>query len=231
MADVEARFEDYGFARDERGSAFLFSTRLDSRAEWLRSSDPAMRNSALLPAGRLLLVSSSAELLERTVDTALGRSDSALRSAAVEDAATRAGELIGALVLAGKPLCKTIGPSWLLPEDREWLLSFFPELHEPEAIVVGYRYDNDSPLGIVALGYPNASHAREDLAMRMVMADGPALNQWVGLEELDMSDLYFGLTGGRTEGSTIVLEAAIVEDRPEHLMTMVYSGDVLFAMC
>ena len=225
--DVDAiaqRYDERGFSTERVGDATVRSHDLDLSADWIRTTDLGVTNTAFLDDGRTLMFSSSREAL----DAALRTSGAPLLPGAsgVVDAL---GEPSAAWLVLG-PGCPAFTPLPIDPFDPDASigpLATGESLRPWTALGVGYERPDWDPVGRVAMGFLTPEDAQADEAARSEEAR-TGISQRV---RAPYADAVFTLDGSRVEGDTLVLDVTPADDMPRRLFDMVFARDMTFAGC
>ncbi len=99
--------------------------------------------------------------------------------------------------------------------------------HPYVSFALGYRYEDDQPLGVVVMDYADAPTAQADLeARRMEAEEGLSLRV-----NLPYRAAVFEVQEARVEDTVLVLELLPFNSQPKRLFEMVYTRDMSFAAC
>ncbi|MBA2557595.1 MAG: hypothetical protein H0V12_09685, partial [Chloroflexi bacterium] len=185
LAAVEARFVERGFERAEHRGWPLYSSELDLSADWLTGSELSIVNTAILADQQTLVISRSPENVLAALDARADTSDALLGQPGAREAAEQLGGVAGAALQVGLETCDRFFPSPTFgrpPQDSFDLLERLAELQLApyEALALGYRYDGERAVGLVAMryGFPFEESAELDLLPRAEIAE-------TGLSALD----------------------------------------------
>lgn len=224
VAAIAARYDERGFTTEDAPSATIRSHALDPGADWIRSGELAVTNTAFLDDGRTLMFASSVDALRE----ALGGT----ARAPVPGQAAVVGALEGAsaawLVLA--PGCADFTPLPLDPLDPDASvrpLATGGPLHPWTALGIGYARPGWDPIGRVVMGFLDPTSAAADLGARTELAR-TAVSLFSGRP---YAETVLAVQGSRVDGPTIVLDVAPADDRPTRLFQAVMRRDLPFAGC
>ncbi len=223
-AAIAGRYDAYGFTTERVGDATLRTHKLDPTADWVRTTDLGVTNTAFLDDGRTLLFSSSRDALEG----ALRDGASALVPGAT-GVVEALGEPSAAWLVLG-PGCPAFTPLPFDPFDPEASirpLATGEALHPWTALGIGYERPDWPSMGRVAMGFLQAAHAQADLAPRA----GRARDGTSQFDGRPYSETLFTLDDSHVDGTTIVLDLSPLGDKPQRLFRMVQTRDMTFAGC
>lgn len=224
VAAIAARYDERGFSTDAIDGATLRSHELDPSADWIRSGELAVTNTAFLDDGRTLAFSSGRDELEAALTTSGG----ALIPGAggVIDAL---GEPSAAWLVLG-PGCPAFTPLPIDPFDPDASMAPLPSgppLHPWTALGIAYERPDWQPIGRIAMGFLDPTHAQADLEPRSALAR-EGISQRVGRP---YAEALFTLDRSEVVGDTLTLHVRPADDRPRHLFGMLQARDMVFAGC
>jgi hypothetical protein len=231
-------FDERGFSQSAYQGATVYSHEMELAAEWLRSSEFGILNTAVLEEDHRLVLSSSLAGVQAILDAQAGEAPSLADSASAQAVADRLGQVAAAIIDAGPESCLSFSENPLqalaggeiseeqLAQLRE-LLEQGPALHLYTALGVGYRYEGDELVGLIVMHYPNADDAQADLEPRRQIAEeGLSL-----AARQPYPEVLFTVQEATVEGSDLVWQVSPVDDIPRRLFDMVLRRDMLFAGC
>ncbi len=229
LAPVIARFDEREFTTETYAGVTIRSLDLDVAEDWIRASEFAILNTALMPDGQTFVLSSGIERVRSVIDQVTDP------GAAPIPFANTVGVLSGAsaaILLVGTGTCSTFDPAGLprLPPERlaaiRQQLADAGPLSAYDALGVGYSRTWD-PIGRIAFAYSDPDTALTDLPARRTLAeDGDSL-----VVAGRYSEAVFTVNEAGAADGVITLDVAPIDDRPRRLIDMVFVRDMLFAAC
>ena len=232
------RFIERGFTQTESYGAAVFSRAFDPTEEWISTTEIAIHNTAILEDEKLLILSSSFPAVELLLATRAGELPSFFDDASAARTVERLAEPFAAYLLLGESTCLRFSPNPLLDligtpvgnsaldDLRAWLDSGEP-LHRYVALGVGYRVEQDHPVGTIAFAYASAEDAEHDLEPRRLLAGSGGSSHW----EAPIAETYFVIENAQVDESAIILSVRPANDQPRRLFLMVLYADAPFAAC
>jgi hypothetical protein len=221
---IAARYDERGFTTEETTFGTIRSHELDLTADWIRSGELAVTNTAFLDDGRTLAFSSSLE----TLRDSLSQADQAFLPGQPGVVGALDGASAAWLVLA--PDCTAFTPLPFDPFDPHPSIRPLPTgqpLHPWTAMGIGYSRPDWTPVGRIAMGFLDRAHAAADAEARVHEAR-TGLSQRV---RAPYADALFTLDDSRVEDQTLVLEVTPANDMPRRLFDMLFARDMTFAGC
>ena len=101
------------------------------------------------------------------------------------------------------------------------------EIHPYLAFGLGYRHDAGRPLGLVVMHYLDGDIAVADLEARRALAsEGESL-----VTGQPYRDGLFTVEDATVEGSDLLLNVRLIDDKPRRLFDMFFRRDMAFAAC
>lgn len=238
FAPLLALFEERGFSQSEHQGVTVYSHEMDLKAEWLRTSEFGILNTAVLQEEKVLVLSSSIEGVIAILNVQEGHANSLADNEAAQATADRLGEVAAAVISAGPDACQGFSAGPLLEilgqeiTDEQFarlkeLVEEGPQVHIYTALGVGYRYEEDQPVGLIVMHYANADYAQADLEpRRQLTQEGISVQA-----KQPYGEVFFALNEASVEGSDLVFRVSPINDMPRRLFSMVISRDMLFAAC
>jgi hypothetical protein len=238
LAPLLNLFKERGFSQTEHRGATIYSHELDLTAEWLRTTELAIVNTAVLEEEKRLILSSSIENVKTIVSVHEGDVGSLADYQAAQATVERLGQVAAAVIGVGTDTCLGFSPNRLIemmgqeiPKEQlaqlEALLEGEPQLHPYMALGVGYRYEGERLVGLFVLHYANADDAQADLEPRRQLAqDGISLRA-----RQPYRDLAFTVQEAFVQDNDLVLQVSPVNDMPRRLFSIILARDMLFAAC
>jgi hypothetical protein len=231
---VLENFEERGFIASVYNGVTVYTHTMELQADWLLVTEFSILNTAVLADAGMLFLSIMPETVYEMVDAYQERTPSLMDIPEVKATVGTLGEVPGAFVSANaceafdpEALLKRAGP--LRPRDQiEAQLDDRPQLQDYETLGIGYRYDDDEPVGLIVMDFASVEAANADLESRRWLATEGHI-QDVTLQTY--SDVYFSLSDAYVEGDQIVFRARLVDGKPHHLFTMIDRDDLVFATC
>jgi hypothetical protein len=233
LTNVESRFEERGFTRQEVDGATVWSHEMDLSTDWMTSSEFAILNTAFLPDGRTLVLSSSVEAVE---DVLTWLADPGARPASDLAVTAALSGASAAFLQFGAGTCTGFSPVPLGmdPDEAERVLEQFLEtikstgpLHPYFTLGVGYSGEWPTT-GRIAFGYADPATAAEDLEGRRTLADtGVSLR----VQQPYAEAVFTVSDASADENGVLLLAVEPVDNIPQRLFQMVYARDLLFGVC
>jgi hypothetical protein len=161
FAPLLALFAERDFEQGEYQGVTVYSHKPTFRADWLRPVDPAILNTALLPAEKMLVLAAEIDNLHALLDVYKGKASSVAGNQAALAVADRLGGVATAelLPMAGGRQCPTLSVGGILegsaimpPEYSRRLQAALANvhLHAYSSFGVGYRYEEGRLIGLFA---------------------------------------------------------------------------------
>ena len=122
--------------------------------------------------------------------------------------------------IAAAPKEQAIAELRAMMEDRELLVPY-------RALGVGYREEDDRPIGTIVFEYDAPELAESDLPARCTLAENAVSEHY----DAPISESYFTVLRCTTQDSAILLKVAPVDGQPNRLFRMVFYLDAPFAGC
>ncbi len=224
VAAIAARYDQRGFSTDRVAGATIRSHELDPSADWIRSGELAVTNTAFLDDGRTLAFSSGRDGLEAAVTTSGGALIPG--AAGVIDAL---GEPSAAWLVLGAS-CPAFTPlpfDPFGPDASVAPLASGAPLHPWTALGVAYERPDWQPIGRISMGFLDPAQAQADLEPRSTLArDG--ISQRV---LRPYAEALFTLDRSEAVDDTLTLHVSPTDNRPRHLFGMLQTRDMVFAGC
>ncbi len=239
LEGIVARFRARGFVETTPvEGAVLFSHPLDWDADWIRTADLSILNTAVLSEERLLVMSSDPAgvhtLLSawteavppltdlpwaRTFAETLREANAVAALLGSDACAAFALDLIrGALHTMTRPDAHTELNAYL--QDR-------PPVQPYLALALAYRHEDDVPVGQILFQYADPTLATADRAARIFLAEhGLSLRTGTPYRES-----IFVLRQAQALGPRLVLTIDPVEGEPRRLLHMLPTRDMIVAAC
>lgn len=231
FAPLLARFEERGFTRQNHGAVPIYSHEMDLSADWLRTTEFAILNTAVLADQHLLVLASTPESVAAVLDAqATGATLANLPT--VHSVAAALGP-VGAAILS--PLgCEPLDAALLLNEEvrqqytEMWQQAGINGLYT--TLGIGYRVEEidgqEIQAGVVVMYFPEEGAAAADLGPRRQLAEeGESLRTRAPYAEL------FEVVDAYVEGANLVITLHAHERPPQLFFNMFYQRDLLFAAC
>lgn len=235
---LAARFRDRGFTEEHSFGVAVFHHPLDLTADWLRATELAILNTAILFEERLLVMCSAPGGVEAVL---AARAGELLSWAEVPWAASLAQILdraSAAVLVLGPETCLSFSEASVLaaliaspPTEAarrfKALLEASPPLHPYVGFAAGYEVEDGEPVGLFVLHYLDGEVARADLPARTALAE-----QGVSLvTRAPYRESAFTVRAASVEGTSVVLRVDPTNGRPSRVLSMVYARDLAFALC
>lgn len=230
-------FDEREFSQSETLGVMIYSHDMDPGDEWLRKSEFGILNTAVLEEEQRLVLSSAIEGVQAILAVYKGDAKSLVEDPAAAATVGRLGEMAAAFVGAGVAACMSSGDplqAWIGQEIGEEQLAQMkalveerPPVHLYTALGLGYRYEDDKPVGLVVMHYPSADDAQADLEPRRRLAE-----EGISLAfKRPIREAVFTLEEASVEESDLLLRVRPVDDMPRRLLEIVFRRDMLFAGC
>ena len=229
FAAILTHFDERGFTQSQYNGATIYSHEMDLKADWLRQTEFAILNTAVLAGDKVLALSTSIDSVKAILDARRDRGRSLAGDEAFSAAADRLGEVAAAALSRSAEVCADLAQSVFapLPDSLKTLLDQLSPLQAYRALGIGYRYESEKPLGLLVLHYASAADAQADLeARKRLLEEGYSLRL-----RRTYSEALFKLDKASVEGSDIVLRVNPANDMPRRLIEMVFTRDLIFAAC
>jgi len=231
-------FIERAFVQTASYGATIYSRGVDVDTEWLKASELAIHNTAVLKEERLLILSSSYPAVELLLATRAGDLPSFAQDASASAAVSHLADPYAAYLLLGRSTCLRFSPNPLLDllgstvgrsaldSLRAWLNSGEP-LFAYEALAVGYRHEEELPIGTIAFVYADAEDASHDLEPRRLLAETGGSAHY----ERSITETFFTLEDAALDETAILFTVRPVNDQPRRLFQMLIYADAAFAAC
>jgi len=237
LSSVEERFIARGFDCIQTRSHVLLSHPFDPTVDWLKSTELAILNTALLQGG-YIIASSSLPTVLGLLACWYGELPALAGDGEAVELASRLQGCPGVVLLPGPGSCYTFQASAILdlyqrytPEEvyrraRE-LLEETAGLHPYWGLGLGYRYREGELEGLIAFHYPSAALAQADLPLRVRLAqEGTSVQA-----NAPYAEAAFTLVEGKVEGRDLLLVVEPLQGQPLRLLRLIYYRDIAFAAC
>lgn len=235
---VTQHFVERQFTQTQSYGAALYSRGVDPDAKWLRASELAIHNTAVLKDDRLLILSSSYPAVELLLATWAGELPSFAANTSASAATAHLAEPYAAYILLGASTCLRFSSNPLLDPigstvDQSALdslhawLSSGESLHGYEALAVGYWHEDGLPVGRIAFVYADAIDALHDLEPRRLLAEAGGS----AYSERPISEAFFTLEATSLDETAILFTVHPVNDQPRRLFQLLIHADAPFAAC
>ncbi len=229
LAPVLAHFDERGFAKSEYKGATLYSHKMEP-AEWLRATEFAILNTAVLKNEKIFAMSSTPDPVRSLLDVYKREAKALGDDSNIQTLANRLGSVASAYLDPAASDCHVqLGPN--IPDVlRKWMeeqSKNAPTVHDYSALAIGYRIEKDKPLGLIVLRYQNASDAQADVEPRRQLAQGPSLLS----PNRTIPELRFRIASIAAQDRDLVMRVEPAGDKPRVLFDMVTQRDMLWAGC
>ena len=230
------RFLERGFIQTESHGATIFSHELDLRADWARTTELSIHETAYLAEENMLILSSFG--VEAFLAVATGELESLTEDTFARAAAAQLGDPYSAILLLGTGECLRFTPNPILDligtiptkERIDELKAIFEEkqlLVPYRALGVGYRYEETHPIGTIVFEYDAPELAEMDLPARCALAEEGISTYF----DAPIPESYFTVLDCRVQDSALILAVAPINDQPWRLFRMIFYHDAVFAGC
>ena len=95
------------------------------------------------------------------------------------------------------------------------------------ALGVGYRVEEDRPVGTIVFEYDTPELATMDLPARLLLAEEGTSRKY----DASISESYFTILDFDVQDSAIILTVTPINDQPRRLFRMIFYLDAAFAAC
>ena len=239
--DIEAlagRFRDRGFSEEALLGAIVFRHPLDLTADWLRVTELAILNTAILLEERLLVMCSSPGGVEAVLAARAGEVPTWADVPWAVSLAQLIERVSGAVVLPGPSTCLSFSGSDVLstllssaPGEASRRLKALLEEGSPlqpyVGLAAGYETQDGEAVGLFVLHYLTEEMAVADLPARKALAEeGVSV-----VTRAPYRESVFTVREATVEGTSVVLRVDPTNGQPSRLLHMVYRRDMVFAIC
>lgn len=225
-----------GFAQTESYVATIFSHELDLQADWARTTELSIHETAYLAEENMLILSSFG--VGQYLATATGEVASLSESAFARAAVAHLGDPFAAILLVGPGECLGFTPNPILDllegmSIETVIENFKARLDNQEimlpyrALGVGYDYRNGIPTGTIVFEYDTPEFAEIELPVRRVLAETGSSTRY----DAPIADSYFSVLDAEVQESGAILTVYPAHDQPRLLFQMIYYRDAIFAGC
>lgn len=235
---LAGRFRDRGFSEETLWGAVVFRHPLDLTADWLRATELAILNTAILFEERLLVMCPSPGGVEAVLAARAGVVPAwadvpwAVSLAQLLDRAS------GAVVLLGPSVCLSFSGSEVLsallsstPDEElrrlKALLGQGPPLQPYVGLAVGYETHEEEAVGLLVLHYLTEEMAVADLPARKELAEEGVS----AATRAPYRESVFTVREAAVEGTSVVLRVDPTNGQPSRLLPLMYGRDMVFAIC
>ena len=234
FAPVLARFTEREFTASTHQGTTIYSHPMDIKATWLRATEFSILNTAVLPDKGMFVLSSSLDQVTATLDSMAQSSESLADLDAARLTAQTLGDVAAAFLAVGADTCGGFGldpitSERLTDEQRQALQQQFAgrALLPYDALGVAYRYDGDTPVGVVVMQYADADAAEQSVEARQNL-----IEQGVSLRAAQpFSEVVAALADTTLVDGTLTFRLNPAQDQPRRLFEMILGRDMLFAAC
>ena len=230
------------FTTSEYQGVTVYSHEMSLKDEWLSKTGAfAILNTGVLEKENRLVLSAGIDNVHAVLDAYKGDDKSLTDDSAATATAEQLGEVASAIISSGPELCGSMSVSAIFgpqvtAEQREELIEKLgldkamvddSRLHPYLAFGVGYRYKDDTPVGLIVFHYSSAATAEADLELRRQWVDeGTSL-----ITRAPFSEALFTIEEATIQDTDLVWRVRPANDMPRRLFDMVYRRDLLFAIC
>jgi len=235
---IAGRLAERGFVQTESRGTLVFRHDLDLTADWIRTTELSILTTAYLEEERMMILSSFPAGVETVLAVKAGESPALEADPFATAVVEHLDHPASAIIMLGLGECLRFTPNPLrefiaaapneramaelraMMEDRELLVPY-------RALGVGYREEDDRPVGTIVFEYDAPELAERDLPARCALAENAVSAHY----EAPISESYFTVLHCTTQDSAVLLEVAPVDDQPNRLFRMVLYLDAPFAGC
>ena len=167
--------------------------------------------------------------VHRILNLAARAGSGALAAGPFGRVATALGRPLAASVVGGEYVCSGTGVERDISDEDARLVRAIGELHPYQTFGLGYeRVGPDAAaIGHYVFGYKRAREALADLpGRRRLIDEGSSIRYGAPYRES-----VFTIVDAVAEGRQLVLDVALINDRPQALFEAVVGRDLLFAIC
>lgn len=230
------RFLERGFIQTESHGATIFSHKLDVRADWARTTELSIHETAYLAEENMLILSSFG--VEAFLAVAAGELESLTEDTFARAAAAQLGDPYAAILMLGTGECLRFTPNPILDligtiPTKERVAELRAMIEEKQLLVpyralgVGYRYEEALPIGTIVFEYDAPELAAMDLPARCALAEEGMSTYF----DAPISESYFTILDCGVQDSALTLIVAPINDQPWRLFRMIFYRDAVFAGC
>ena len=238
FSPIAARFLERGFTQTESHAATVYTHVLNVRADWIRTTELSILNTAYIDEEKTMILSSSPRAVETFLATRMGDlaslAEDPFTCAAVEHLNTPT----SAIVLRGLGECLRFTPNPILDfigtvPTEERIAELKAMIEEKELLVpyralgVGYRQEESRPVGTIVFEYDTPELAAMELPVRCLLAHEGMSTYY----DAPISESYFTVLNADVQDSAVVLTTAPTNDQPSRLFRMIFYLDAAFAGC
>lgn len=238
FAPILTRFEERGFVQTASYGIPIYSHTMDTSAEWLRATELAILNTAVLEEERLFILSSSDFAVRAVLATRAGEIPSLRESEAAISTVESLGKTAAAMLLLGADTCLGFTQSPLLdlietiPNEEAMarlkaLLEEHAQLSPYQALGVGYCTEEGRPVGRLVFHYLTSEEAAHDLPLRRALAE----EGFSQSRKAPYSEVLFTLKDATVNGGNLVFRVRPINEQPQRLFQMILYRDMGFAAC
>jgi len=238
FSPVAAHFVERGFTQTESHGAVVYTHALDVRADWIRTTELSILNTAYIDEEKTMILSSSPRAVEMCLAASAGEvatlAEDPFTCAAVE----HLNNLASAIVLRGLGECLRFTPNPILDligtiPSKERVAELKAMMEERELLVpyralgVGYRQEESRPVGTIVFEYDTPELATMDLPTRLLLAQEGMSTHY----NTPIAESYFTILDFDVQDSAVILTVAPINDQPNRLFRMIFYLDAAFAGC
>jgi len=238
FAPVSERFVERGFVQTQSFGAVVYSHKLDPSADWIRTTELSILNTAYVAEEKLMILSGSRSSIDALLATRAGKIPSLAADAFATSVMHHLGCSCSAVVLLGLGECIRFTPNPLLDlmgtiPTQEQIEEMKAKIEEQELLVpyralgVGYRSEETDAIGTIVFEYDTPELAAIDLPVRRLLAEEGMSKYYDG----PISESYFTILAGRAKDSAAILTVTPVNNQPSRLLRMILYRDAVFAGC
>jgi len=230
------RFLERGFIQTESHVATIFSHELAVGADWARTTELSIHETAYLAEENMLILSSFG--VEAFLTVVAGERESLTEDTFARAATAQLGDPYSAILLLGPGECLRFTPNPILEligtiPTNERLAELRTMLEDKQLLVpyralgVGYRYEETRPIGTIVFEYDAPELAEMDLYARCVLAEEGISTYF----DAPINESYFTVLESGVQDSGLILTVAPIDDQPWRLFRMIFYWDAAFAGC
>lgn len=235
---VAEHFAERGFVQTESFGVVIYSHRLDPSADWIRTTELSILNTAYVAEEKLMILSISQSAVQAVLATRAGDIESLANDVFATGVLEHLDNPCSAVVLLGLGECIRFTPNPLLDlmgtiPTQEQIEEMKARIEERELLVpyravgVGYRNAENGTIGTIVFEYDTPEIAALDLPARRLLAEEGMSTYF----DAPISESYFAVLSAEVMDGAAVLKVVPVNDQPRRLLRMILYRDAAFAGC
>jgi len=235
---VAARFAERGFIQTESRGALVYSHELDPRADWIRTTELSILTTAYVEEEKMMILSSYPAPIEILLALRAGEFAALTEDPFTVAAVEHLNNPASAILMRGLGECLRFTPDPVLDligkapseQDTAELRAMAEEkklLVPYRTLAVGYREEEDRPVGTIVFEYDAPELAEADLPARCLLAEEGSSSHY----DAPIAESYFTVLNCAAKDSALILVVVPVNDQPNRLFRMILYRDAPFAGC